>query len=83
MVQARYVYLADKMKLDLVPVGMYFSREEFCFPEEKILGWDSKHPNTTGYFLAACAFYKSIFEELPQISCLLMQNKILCPNKNS
>lgn len=66
MVQARYVYLADKMKWDLVPVGMYFSREGFCFPEEKILGWDSKHPNTTGYFLAACAFYKSIFEELPQ-----------------
>ena len=64
-VQAYYKYLGDKLNVQVVPVGMYFSKAASATNGIRVVGSDGIHPNHAGYFLAACAFYKAIFGSTP------------------
>ncbi len=64
-VQMSYKYIADKLELRTVPVGEVFARTNYNYPEINLISSDNKHPNYTGYFLAASCFYRAIFNEAP------------------
>ncbi|MGN0393802.1 MAG: Ig-like domain-containing protein [Coprococcus sp.] len=64
--QAAYTYIGNKLGLRVVPVGMAFSRCEQLYPDISLISSDDKHPDYAGYFLAACCFYKTIFDDIPR-----------------
>lgn len=63
--QMVYRYIGDKLDLRTVPVGVAFSRVSQQHPELTLLLDDNKHPNYTGFYLAATCFYKAIYGEAP------------------
>ncbi len=69
--QIAYTCIGEQLGLRVVPVGMTFARFEQLHPEISLISADKKHPRYEGYFLAACCFYKTIFDETPKATdCL-------------
>lgn len=63
--QMAYKYIGDKLELRTVPVGVAFSRISQTYPDINLFISDNKHPNYTGFYLAASCFYKAIYGEAP------------------
>lgn len=64
-VQMSYKYIADKLDIRTVNIGQAFARTNINYPDMNLLSSDNKHPNYSGYFLAASCFYRAIFNEPP------------------
>lgn len=64
-IQMSYNYIGQKLGINVVPVGLSFSRIKKLAPEINLIGPDNKHPNSLGFFVSATCFYKEIFGELP------------------
>ncbi|MGN0393803.1 MAG: Ig-like domain-containing protein [Coprococcus sp.] len=75
--QAAYKYIGDKLELRTIPVGVAFSRISQNYADINLLLSDNKHPNYTGFYLAASCFYKAIFNEVPTDINAIPQNCIL------
>lgn len=65
-VAAAYDKIGKELNLTVVPVGMLFGHCNKVYPAVQLYSADRKHPSYAGYYLAACAFYYQIFQELPK-----------------
>lgn len=63
--QMAYKYIGDKLELRTVPVGVAFAKVSKNYPDINLFISDNKHPNYTGFYLAATCFYKAIYGAVP------------------
>ena len=66
VITAAYQELAKKLNATVVPVGIVWSTVLHEHPEIGLFAEDNHHPSPTGTYLAACAFYASIYGSSPE-----------------
>lgn len=61
-----YLEMANNNNAAVAPVGMCFKKIRETNPEIELYSSDESHPSVHGTYLAACAFYATIFNKTPQ-----------------
>lgn len=62
---AGFAELENRFGIEAVMVGMHSYRINILYPEINMVRDDARHPNYTGYYLAACCFYNRIYGTIP------------------
>ena len=65
-IQKGYLQLSDATgNFPIAPVGMVWKQVRQKYPELNLYAPDESHPSPYGSYLAACAFYASLYKESP------------------
>ncbi len=65
-ITAAYQELGVELKAQVVPVGIAWDMALREYPEIGLFAKDNHHPSPAGTYLAACAFYASIYGRSPE-----------------
>lgn len=61
-----YYGIAGELNVPVAPVGVAWSAVHGSHPEIALWQDDGSHPTKAGTYLAACVFYRTIFQESPE-----------------
>ncbi len=65
-ITSAYQELAQELKAQVVPVGVAWDATLQAHPKIGLFGKDHHHPSPAGTYLAACAFYATIYGRTPE-----------------